>query len=56
MWPSTDGPRYAIGFGASAGFCVLCIATVWIMRLTLKRDNVRIKTSAMSEDVKLYGI
>ena len=55
MWPQSDGPRYAIGFGTSAGFCVLCIGTVWIMRAIIKRDNRKIKTSATSEDVKIYG-
>jgi predicted MFS family arabinose efflux permease len=56
FWPQSDGPRYALGFGLSAGFCVLCIATVWLMRMVLKRDNVRIRTSATDEHVKLYGI
>ena len=57
MWPKSDGPRYAIGFGASAGFCLLAIGTVWVMRWVLKRDNKRIRMGAGGgEDVKLYGI
>lgn len=55
MWPKSDGPRYAMGFGASAGFCVLCMGTVWAMRWVLRRDNARIKMGAVGEEVKLYG-
>ncbi|RVX68345.1 hypothetical protein B0A52_07348 [Exophiala mesophila] len=54
LWPKEDGPRYGIGFGASAGFALCSIACAWWMRFLLKRENARIKQSA-AENVNLYG-
>lgn len=53
LWPKTDGPRYSIGFGASAGFALLSIACAWAIRITLKRENQRILGSA-SDSRTLY--
>ncbi|KAK2063710.1 major facilitator superfamily transporter [Colletotrichum caudatum] len=54
LWPSTDSPRYAIGFGASAGFALLSIMCAWWIRVLLVRENRRIRAST-SEQVNLYG-
>ncbi|GKT50068.1 putative transporter [Colletotrichum spaethianum] len=54
LWPSTDSPRYAIGFGASAGFSLLSICCAWWIRVLLVRENRRIRAST-SEQVNLYG-
>ncbi|KAK2035327.1 major facilitator superfamily transporter [Colletotrichum zoysiae] len=54
LWPSTDSPRYAIGFGASAGFALLSITCAWWIRVLLVRENRRIRAST-SEQVNLYG-
>lgn len=54
LWPKEDGPRYGIGFGASAGFALCSIACAWAMRILLKRENARIKQST-TENVNLYG-
>lgn len=55
LWPKTDSPRYATGFGTAGGFCLLAIAGSWYMRWVLKRENVKIKSSATSEHIGLYG-
>ncbi|KFA69459.1 hypothetical protein S40285_04639 [Stachybotrys chlorohalonatus IBT 40285] len=54
LWPSTDSPRYAIGFGASAGFALCSVGCAWVIRVLLIRENRRIRASN-SEHVNLYG-
>ncbi|KAI8237424.1 Major facilitator-type transporter hxnP [Colletotrichum sp. SAR 10_86] len=54
LWPKSDEPRYAIGFGASAGFALLSIVCAWWIRVLLVRENRRIRAST-SEHVNLYG-
>ncbi|KAK1996656.1 major facilitator superfamily transporter, partial [Colletotrichum falcatum] len=54
LWPKSDSPRYAIGFGASAGFSLLSIMCAWWIRVLLVRENRRIRAST-SEQVNLYG-
>ncbi|KAK7966436.1 MFS transporter [Apiospora aurea] len=43
LWPSWNGPRYVMGFAASAAACVAAVALCWVMRLLLKRENERIR-------------
>lgn len=54
LWPKTDSPRYAIGFGASAGFALCSIVCAWIIRMMLIKENKRIRAST-SEHINLYG-
>ncbi|KAH6997399.1 major facilitator superfamily domain-containing protein [Ilyonectria destructans] len=54
LWPKSDDPRYAIGFGASAGFAFCSILCAWWIRVLLIRENRRIRAST-SEHVNLYG-
>ncbi|OLN94113.1 putative transporter C1002.16c-like protein 12 [Colletotrichum chlorophyti] len=54
LWPKTDEPRYAIGFGASAGFAFLSILCAWCIRFLLVKENRKIRAST-SEQVNLYG-
>ncbi|KAI3553098.1 major facilitator superfamily transporter [Colletotrichum abscissum] len=54
LWPKSDEPRYAIGFGASAGFALLSILCAWWIRVLLVRENRRIRAST-TENVNLYG-
>ncbi|KAI1391137.1 MFS transporter [Hypoxylon trugodes] len=54
LWPDSDGPRYGIGFGASAGFALLSICCAWIMRTLLIRENQKIRESTL-EPVNLYS-
>ncbi|KAJ4192955.1 hypothetical protein NW767_010485 [Fusarium falciforme] len=54
LWPKSDGPRYGIGFGASAGFAFCSIICAWCIRILLVRENRRIRAST-SEHVNLYG-
>ncbi|KAM5344627.1 hypothetical protein ACJ41O_013162 [Fusarium nematophilum] len=54
LWPKSDGPRYGIGFGASAGFALCSILCAWMIRILLIRENRRIRAST-SEHVNLYG-
>ncbi|ETN42036.1 uncharacterized protein HMPREF1541_03975 [Cyphellophora europaea CBS 101466] len=55
LWPKTDSPRYAVGFGTAGGFAALAIAGSWYMRYLLKKENAKIKSSTMSEHTGLYG-
>lgn len=54
LWPSSDSPRYGIGFGASAGFALCSIACAWVIRYWLIKENKAIKEST-TENVNLYG-
>ncbi|CAH0044947.1 unnamed protein product [Clonostachys solani] len=54
LWPSSDSPRYGIGFGASAGFALLSIVCAWGIRFMLVKENRKIRASN-SEQVNLYG-
>lgn len=56
LWPSSDGPRYMIGFGVSAAYCVAGMVLCWAMRVLLRRENVRIKRDVGAGSViNLYG-
>ncbi|KAK8004061.1 hypothetical protein PG989_003780 [Apiospora arundinis] len=56
LWPSSDGPRYAIGLCASAAFSVAAMALCWLMHVLLRRENMRMKRSAGADTVvNLYG-
>lgn len=37
-----NGPRYAGAMVADAGFCLACVALVWVLRTRLKRENKRL--------------
>lgn len=39
LWPSSDSPRYVMGLGASAAFCVACAAIAVVNNLLLRREN-----------------
>ncbi|KAH8894185.1 major facilitator superfamily protein [Thozetella sp. PMI_491] len=56
FWPSSDGPRYTLGFSASAAFSFASMLLAWVMRYLLKRENVRIKEGlATGRTVNTYG-
>ncbi|KAI2623258.1 MFS transporter [Hypoxylon sp. NC1633] len=55
LWPDSDGPRYGIGFGASAGFALLSICCAWVMRSLLVQENKKIRASSTSAHVNLYS-
>lgn len=54
LWPDYDSPRFAIGFGTSAGFALGSIVCAWILRSMLIRENNKIRRSN-TEHVNLYG-
>ncbi|KAK8086390.1 hypothetical protein PG994_001364 [Apiospora phragmitis] len=54
LWPDYDSPRFAIGFGTSAGFALGSIVCAWILRWMLIRENNKIRGST-TEQVNLYG-
>ncbi|KAH7375507.1 MFS transporter [Plectosphaerella cucumerina] len=54
LWPKSDEPRYAIGFGASAGFAFLSVVCAWIIRTLLIRENKRIVATNANHG-NLYG-
>lgn len=55
VWPKSDSPRYAIGFGSSAGFALCSILCAWCMRWMLKRDNKRLRETEGSDLINYYG-
>ena len=54
MWPKSDEPRYAVGFGCSGGFALASAACAWVIRWMLIKENRKIRAST-SEHVNLYG-
>lgn len=54
LWPKSDEPRYAIGFGCSGGFALASIACAWAIRYLLIKENRKIRAST-TEHVNLYG-
>ncbi|RXG50457.1 hypothetical protein VDGE_09088 [Verticillium dahliae] len=54
LWPKSDSPRYAIGFGASAAFAFGSIVCAWVIRVLLIRENKRIRASG-ADHGNLYG-
>lgn len=54
LWPSSDGPSYAMGFGAMVGFAAVSIACAWAMRFWLVRINKKIRESE-DETIALYA-
>ena len=55
LWPKSDGPRYLMGLGSSAGFCALCIATAVVALLAFRREN-RKRLRENGAQAKLYVI
>ncbi|KAI6353946.1 hypothetical protein MCOR25_008819 [Pyricularia grisea] len=55
IWPDSDGPRYTIGFSASAAFALGSIACAWWIRLMLIRENKKMVEAAVGAPVNLYG-
>lgn len=45
LWPKSDGPRYAMALGASAGFSVATAALAWVAKLLMMRRNRKLKES-----------
>jgi hypothetical protein len=57
LWPKTDGPRYVIGFSASAAFSIMSIMMCWLMRSMLKRENAKLQQArgVGQGDINTYG-
>ncbi|KAI0130277.1 major facilitator superfamily transporter [Xylariales sp. AK1849] len=57
LWPKSDGPRYVIGFSASAAFCFAALLVCWFMRFLLKRENERVKQERErgTAELNIYG-
>lgn len=53
LWPSSDGPRYMMGFSTMIAFAATSIACAWAMRVWLKRLNKTLRASE-DEHVALY--
>jgi hypothetical protein len=55
LWPKSNGPRYGIGFGTSAAFCLLGIIAAWGMKIMLKNENRSLKANSTGSNVNYYG-
>ncbi|KAL7914430.1 MFS general substrate transporter [Trichoderma velutinum] len=58
FWPDSDGPRYIMGFSASAAFSMMSLLLCWLMRFILKRENKLLKAEAEArsrQDINTYG-
>lgn len=56
LWPATDGPRYIMGLGSSAGFCFVCILAAIGTQFALKRENAKRLREDDSGEVRLYAL
>ncbi|WQF82548.1 Putative major facilitator superfamily, MFS transporter superfamily [Colletotrichum destructivum] len=54
LWPSTDGPKYMMGFSSMIAFAATSIMCAWAMRFWLIQTNKKIRESE-DENVKLYA-
>lgn len=45
LWPKSDGPRYTIALGASAGFSMATAALAWLAKVIMVRRNKKILQS-----------
>ncbi|KAI8211252.1 putative transporter [Colletotrichum sp. SAR 10_76] len=54
LWPSSDGPKYMMGFSSMIAFAATSIMCAWAMRVWLIRVNNKIRESE-DENVKLYA-
>ncbi|KAF9874419.1 hypothetical protein CkaCkLH20_07982 [Colletotrichum karsti] len=54
LWPSSDGPKYMMGFSSMIGFAAVSIAGTWVMRIWLMRMNKKIRESE-DENARLYA-
>ncbi|EEH47154.2 uncharacterized protein PADG_03252 [Paracoccidioides brasiliensis Pb18] len=55
IWPNYDKPRFAIGFGVSAGLALGAIGCAWWMRVILQKENRRLKESGGGDEINYYG-
>jgi len=42
LWPKSDGPRYALALGSSAGFSMATAALAWLAKIIMKRRNKKL--------------
>ncbi|KAK2731097.1 major facilitator superfamily transporter [Colletotrichum kahawae] len=54
LWPSSDGPKYMMGFSSMIAFAATSIMCAWVMRVWLMRVNKKIRESE-DENVNLYA-
>lgn len=45
LWPKSDGPRYTIALGSSAGFSMATAALAWVAKFMMMRRNRKIRQS-----------
>lgn len=45
LWPKSDGPRYAIALGSSAGFSMATAALAWVAKFIMIRRNRKLRQS-----------
>ena len=55
LWPKSDGPRYLMGFSASAAFSLLSLLLCWVMRFVLKRRNRRVQLEMVGVGYNIYS-
>lgn len=56
LWPKSDEPRYIMGLGASAGFCVACAVAAVAFSLLMRRENRKRLRESDNEPSRLYAI
>ena len=45
LWPKSDGPRYALALGTSAGFSIATAMLAWLAKFLLIRRNKKLRSS-----------
>lgn len=43
LWPDSAAPRYVLPMATSAGMCFATLATSWLVRWDLMRENKKIR-------------
>lgn len=45
LWPKSDGPRYVIALGSSAGFSVATALLAWVAKMVMLRRNRKLRAN-----------
>ncbi|CAK1359985.1 putative transporter [Cercospora beticola] len=53
LWPKSNGPRYTIALGSSAGFSMATAALAWVAKFMMMRRNRKIRQSG-NETTNFY--
>ncbi|KAF3905617.1 hypothetical protein ABW21_db0201031 [Orbilia brochopaga] len=57
LWPKSDGPRYVVALGSSAGFSVATALLAWVVRWIMVRKNRKLRDApAEGEETAVFYV